>query len=70
MKEKLKKWCRTALFTALGVLAGLAYYRFEGCSTGACPVASNPWICMVYIGSLGWLLSVILEKESDDTCNT
>ena len=62
MKEKIKKWLKPVLFTAGGALVGLAYYYFVGCPTGACPLTSNPFITMAYMGFIGWLLSGIFGK--------
>ena len=62
MKEKIKKWLKPVLFTAGGALVGLAYYYFVGCPTGACPLTSNPFITMAYMGFIGWLLSCIFGK--------
>ena len=53
MKEKIKKWLKSVLFTAGGALVGLAYYYFVGCPTGACPLTSNPFITMAYMGFIG-----------------
>ena len=36
---------------------GFAYYKFVGCSTGACPLTSNPWISSIYGGALGALFA-------------
>jgi len=47
MKSKLKKWLRPLLFTIGGALAGLGYYYAVGCSTGSCPITSNPIITKV-----------------------
>lgn len=41
----------------LGGAAGFAYYRFVGCSTGACPLTSNPWISTLYGMLLGGLFA-------------
>ena len=70
MKEKIKKWLKSVLFTAGGALVGLAYYYFVGCPTGACPLTSNPFITMVYMGFIGWLLSGIFGKGCSGSCNT
>lgn len=59
MKEKIKNWLKPVLFTAGGALVGLAYYYFVRCPTGACPLTSNPFITMAYMGFIGWLLSGI-----------
>ena len=53
MKEKIKNWLKPVLFTAGGALVGLAYYYFVGCPTGACPLTSNPFITMAYMGFIG-----------------
>ncbi len=57
MKKRMKPWLRPALFTLGGVLAGLGYYYFVGCSTGSCAITSNPFSSMLYMGLIGWLLS-------------
>jgi len=62
MKEKIKNWLKPVLFTAGGALVGLAYYYFVRCPTGACPLTSNPFITMAYMGFIGWLLSGIFGK--------
>lgn len=66
---KKKKWLRPTLFTLGGGLAGLAYYYFVGCSTGSCPITSNPITSMLYLGLVGWLLSGLFEKECGDGCS-
>ncbi len=38
-----------------GAALGYAYYRLVGCSTGACPITSNPWISSVYGAMIGGL---------------
>ena len=69
MKIPLRKWLRPILFTISGVIAGLAYYYFVGCESGSCPLTSNPWITMGYMGLIGWLLSGVFAKGGRDTCN-
>ncbi len=45
----------------LGVLVGgglgFAYHKFVGCSTGTCPLTSNPVISTIYGAVLGVLLA-------------
>jgi hypothetical protein len=36
---------------------GFAYYKFVGCSTGACPLTSNPWLSSIYGAILGLLIA-------------
>jgi hypothetical protein len=46
------------LGVVIGGAGGYAYYRFVGCSTGSCPITSNPYSSIIYgmlIGGLiGW----------------
>ena len=60
---KIRKWIRPALFTLGGALAGLAYYYFIGCSSGSCPITSNPLGSMLYMGLIGWLISGIFNRD-------
>lgn len=69
MKGTIKKYLKPALFTAGGALAGLAYYYFAGCPSGACPLTSHPLVTMAYMGLIGWLLSGILGKGCGGKCN-
>ncbi len=41
----------------IGGLVGFGYYRLLGCSTGACPLTSNPWISTIYGMVLGLLFA-------------
>ena len=74
-KGAIAPWMITHLFcnspfTAGGALVGLAYYYFVRCPTGACPLTSNPFITMAYMGFIGWLLSGIFGKGCSGSCNT
>lgn len=42
---------------AVGGGLGFAWYKLVGCSTGACPLTSNPWISSLYGALLGALLA-------------
>ena len=42
----------------IGAVLGYAYYRFIGCSTGACPITSNPWISTSYGAALGLFVTL------------
>ena len=43
-----RKTIKVVLGALAGSAAGFAYYSFVGCSTGACPITSDPII------STGW----------------
>ncbi len=46
----------------IGAGAGFLYYYFVGCTTGQCPITSNPWSATVYGVVLGVLVANILVK--------
>lgn len=39
-----------------GAALGYAYYRFIGCSSGACPITSNPYMSVIYGALLGTVM--------------
>ncbi len=43
----------------LGGALGFAYYKFVGCSSGACPLTSNPFISTLY----GLILGVLVASS-------
>lgn len=36
---------------------GFAYYKFVGCSTGACPLTSNPIVSTIFGAVMGTLVA-------------
>jgi hypothetical protein len=52
------------LFTLLGALGGYVYYYFVGCSSGTCPISSNPWISTMYGAVMGFILTAGKRKET------
>lgn len=43
---------------ALGAVAGYAWYRLVGCSTGTCPITSRWWTSTGYGAAMGLLMSL------------
>lgn len=41
----------------VGGAAGYLWYRLVGCSTGACPITSNPWSSSIYGAVMGLLMT-------------
>jgi hypothetical protein len=41
----------------VGGLLGFGYYKLVGCSSGTCPITSNPWISTLYGAVMGLLIS-------------
>jgi hypothetical protein len=60
----IQKHGMTILGIVLGAIAGYAWYRFVGCSTGTCPITSNPWTSTLYGGVMGGLsFTTLLSKN-------
>ena len=58
---KLKNWNRKKMIkivigVAAGAVLGFLYYRFIGCASGTCKIASNPYISTIYWAVLGGLI--------------
>ncbi len=48
---------RVLIGAVVGGALGFAMYRLVGCSTGTCPLTSNPWISTIYGVILGGLIA-------------
>ncbi len=48
---------RTIIGVVVGGGLGFAYYKFVGCSTGTCPLTSNPFISTLYGMVVGALVA-------------
>jgi hypothetical protein len=47
---------QSVLYVGGGGVLGFAYYKFVGCRTGACLIASNPWVSTAYGALMGYML--------------
>ena len=45
---------RPLLAIAAGAVLGYAYYHFIGCSSGTCPITSNPYVSTMFGAFLGY----------------
>ena len=52
---------RIVIGVIVGGGLGYAFYRFVGCSTGTCPLTSNPFISTLYGGAVGALVASSLR---------
>ncbi len=51
----------------VGGIAGFLYYHFVGCTSGTCPITSNPYITVLYGSLLGYLLLDMFKKKEHGT---
>ena len=52
-----KKMIKIILGVAAGAAIGFLYYRFIGCASGTCRIASNPYISTIYWAVIGGFLA-------------
>ena len=45
----------TVAFALGGAALGFGYYKLVGCSSGACPITSNPYISTLFGAVMGFL---------------
>jgi Family of unknown function (DUF6132) len=48
---------RILIGAAVGAILGFGWYKLVGCSTGACPLTSNPFISTLYGTVVGALIA-------------
>lgn len=48
---------RVLIGAVIGGALGLGYYKFVGCSSGTCPLTSNPYVSTIYGLILGALVA-------------
>lgn len=65
----LKKYRLTIIGFLVGAVSGYLYYYFVGCSTGTCPITSNPWRMTLYGSLMGMLLFDMFRKEPEKSKN-
>lgn len=46
---------RVVIGVVVGGCLGYGLYRFVGCSSGTCPITSNPWVSTIFGMVIGGL---------------
>jgi hypothetical protein len=59
----VKKNLLTIIGIAVGALGGYLYWKFIGCSSGACAITSKPLNSTLYGMLMGGLLFSMFEKK-------
>ena len=65
IKEFLNKHLLKIIGATVGAIGGYMYYFFIGCSSGTCPITSNPYISIVYGAIMGYLLLDLFKKKEN-----
>jgi hypothetical protein len=66
MKTFIIKNKLTIIGVVLGAVGGYLYYRLVGCSSGTCPITSNPINSTIYGMLMGGLLFNMFKKENKE----
>lgn len=66
---RLKNNALTLIGVVGGMIGGFLYWKYEGCTSGSCPIISNPTTSAIYGAVMGGLLLSTFkkEKESENT---
>jgi len=54
----MNKILKIVLGLVIGGLIGFIYYKTIGCSSGACPITSNPFMSILYGAIAGLLIAL------------
>lgn len=58
MDYKKKRLIKPVLGIIVGGMFGYTYYALVGCSTGHCPITSNPWVSTFWGAAIGGFSAV------------
>jgi len=63
----MKKWMEKNKFALImlipGSIGGYMYWYFIGCTTGTCPITSNPYGSILYGIILGFVLGNLIDER-------
>jgi len=63
MLQKIKSSILEIIGMVLGAISGFIYFKTVGCSTGSCPITSNPWLTIIWGSLIGYLTGSIFNKN-------
>lgn len=59
-----KNLSKKILPVIIGASLGFAYYYFIGCTTGSCPISSNPYASTIYGAVIGLIYTIPSKKKN------
>ena len=65
MKLDVFKKYRKFLPVIIGGVLGYSYYYFIGCTTGRCPIQSNPYFSTLYGAAAGLIFALPSKKKKE-----
>ncbi|MBS1558866.1 MAG: hypothetical protein JST69_09065 [Bacteroidetes bacterium] len=60
----MKKYALEIIGVGIGSVAGWLYWKYIGCTSGSCPITSNPLHSSLYGAGMGGLLFGMFKKEN------
>lgn len=67
MLNKIKEILPELIGIIIGATGGFIYYKTVGCSTGSCPITSNPWLSTVWGSLMGYFLGRMFKQKNKKT---
>jgi len=67
MKDFIKMNILKITGVLIGGAGGFAYYYFIGCTSGTCPITSNPYISILWGAVMGYLVLDMFKKKEHET---
>lgn len=66
--QTIKTFLKDNLLGIIGAVTGAAggavYYATIGCSSGSCPITSNPWLTTLWGGVMGYLIASMFKQTN------
>lgn len=60
----MRKYALEIVGAGIGCVAGWLYWKYIGCTSGSCPITSNPLHSSLYGTVIGILLFGMFKKEN------
>ena len=67
MKEFIKNNILRISGIVVGGTGGFAWYYYVGCTSGTCPITSNPFISILWGALMGNLVADMFKKKKHET---